>query len=324
MTPREKLYPLKCQPLFKTRIWGGRKLAERFGKALPAGAVIGESWELSDLPEDKTVIANGPLAGWSIDKMLEVYGKQIMGYPELSEAFPLLIKFIDARDVLSVQVHPDATACRRMGCGQPKTECWYIIDAEPGAAIYKGLVKGVDRAQLQAAIESGNCETLLEKVVVRPGECHFIPSGTCHAIGAGLLIAEIQQPSDTTYRLYDWNRLDAATGLPRQLHIEQGLDSVRFDLGPDDLTVRDEGVLVNVKEFNVVKRQWTTGEQTVIPSGKMKVHIIITGKGTYLGDHTPPSTYQAGDTFLIPAEVETEIQIDENTICLEVTVDRTE
>ena len=201
------IHALKSVPVLKQRIWGGRRLAEVFGKELGPGRKIGESWEIADLPEGQSRIANGPFRGQALGEVVRRHTEEIAGTRDFPERFPLLVKFIDAQEVLSVQVHPDAETCRRMGKGQPKTECWYIIRAEPGAVIYKGLKKGVTREQFARAIQNGTAADLLAAVPVTPGECHFIPAGTAHSLGAGLLIAEVQTPSDTTYRTFDWNRV---------------------------------------------------------------------------------------------------------------------
>jgi len=203
---RVKAYPLKFRPIYKQRIWGGQKLREVFDKDIPPFEKIGESWELADLPNDKSIISNGELTGQTLISAIEKYPKEITGNEDFSGPFPLLIKFLDAQDILSVQVHPDPETCRRMGKGEPKTECWYIISAEPDAVIYKGLKKGVTKERFAKAIKKGNVADMLEKVTVEKGQCHFLPAGTAHAIGPGLLIAEIQMPSDTTYRVFDWNR----------------------------------------------------------------------------------------------------------------------
>ena len=222
-----QVYPLKFRPIYKQRIWGGQKLREFFGKDIPPFEKIGESWELADLPNGKSVIANGKLAGQTLNSVIEKYPKEITGNENFCGPFPLLIKLLDAEDILSVQVHPDEQTCRRMGTGEPKTECWYIISAAKGAFIYKGLKKDVGKEQFAEAIKKGNVAELLKKVPVKQGECHFLPAGTAHSIGAGLLIAEIQMPSDTTYRVFDWNRVDD-TGKHRQLHIEQALESIQI------------------------------------------------------------------------------------------------
>ncbi|OQY03077.1 MAG: hypothetical protein B6I25_08480 [Planctomycetales bacterium 4572_13] len=151
------LYPLKFEPIFKERIWGGRQIEKVFGKDLPADVKIGESWELADLPSDKSTVVNGPLAGQTIDQVIAEFGTAITGNNDDQPPLPLLIKILDAQDVLSVQVHPDAAACKRMAKGEPKTECWYIIDTQPGAVIYKGLKPGTTKQQFAGAIADGTC-----------------------------------------------------------------------------------------------------------------------------------------------------------------------
>lgn len=298
-----KPYPFKFKPIFKERIWGGRNLQEVFDKGLPAEVIIGESWELADLPEDKSEIVNGPLAGQTIDQVIAEFGSAITGKEDYRPPFPLLIKILDAQDVLSVQVHPDSETCKRTGKGKPKTECWYILDALPGAVIYKGLKPGTTKEQFAEAIDNGTCEDHLLKVPVQVGECHFLPSGTCHAIGAGLLIAEIQQPSDTTYRVFDWNRVDGKTGKGRQLHIDDALESIHFDSSGDNLSVRRVGRLVDADEFTVDKGHQMPGEE-VLFSGQMKVLIIVSGTGVFDAERCESVSFKKGDCILIPAEFE--------------------
>ena len=313
------LYPLKFRPIFKERIWGGQQLKASFGKDLPANAKIGESWELADLPEDKSEIVNGPLAGQTIDDVIAEFGAAVTGKEDYQPPLPLLIKILDAQDVLSVQVHPDADLCRRTGKGDPKTECWYIIDAAPGAAIYKGLKPGTTKEQFAAAIENGTCEDYLVKVPVQIGECHFLPSGTCHAIGAGLLIAEIQQPSDTTYRVYDWGRVDPATGQGRQLHVDDALESIHFDPSGDNLSVNTIGRLADANEFKVDKGHQTAGSEVLL-SGPMKVVIILSGSGRITAENAEPVGFDKGDTLLIPAAFEGVMQFAEDCEYLIATV----
>jgi mannose-6-phosphate isomerase len=313
-----KPYPLKLKPIFKERIWGGQRLRELFGKELPPGRPIGESWELADLPEDQSVILNGPLVGCSIRKAVERFGPALQtGHPG---PFPLLIKLLDAREVLSVQVHPDEAACRRMGTGQPKTECWYILDAPPNGMIYKGLKPGTTRRQFAQAIAEGTCADYLVAVPVRPGECHFLPSGTPHAIGAGLVIAEIQQPSDTTYRVFDWNRVDPATGKPRALHIEQALESIHFGVSPDAFAVTTVGRLVDAPEFKLDKGHQMPKGELLLESPIPKAILFLTGSGLIQGPHFEPILFQKGDTVLIPADVEGFIQFQEETEYLTASV----
>jgi mannose-6-phosphate isomerase len=314
-----KPYPLKFGPIFKERIWGGQALRTVFGKELPAGKKIGESWELADLPADKSKIVNGPLAGETINTAIEKFGAAITGRSDYKPPFPLLIKILDAQDILSVQVHPDPETCRRTGKGDPKTECWYIIDAADGAAIYKGLKSGVTKEQFAQSIKDGDCDQLLEKVLVKKGECHFLPAGTCHAIGAGLLIAEIQTPSDTTYRVFDWNRVDEA-GRSRQLHIEDALESIHFDPAGDDLSVRMVGRLVDSEVFKVDKGHQTPGCEVLFSAGQMRVVMVITGKGCITAQATEAVDFRKGDTVLIPTAFEGVMQFASNTEYLTITV----
>ncbi len=314
-----KAYPLKFRPIFKERIWGGQTLRTVFGKELPAGKKIGESWELADLPADNSRIVNGPLAGETINTAIEKFGAAITGRSDYEPPFPLLIKILDAQDILSVQVHPDPETCKRTGKGDPKTECWYIIDAADGAVIYKGLKSGVTKEAFAQSIKVGNCEHLLEKVHVKKGECHFLPAGTCHAIGAGLLIAEIQTPSDTTYRVFDWNRVDEV-GRSRQLHIEDALESIHFDPAGDDLSVRTVGRLVDSEVFKVDKGHQTPGCEVLFSAGQMKVVMVITGKGCITAQATEAVDFSKGDTVLIPAAFEGVMHFASDTEYLTVTV----
>jgi len=222
------LYPLTFHPLFKERVWGGRKLAEIYHKPLPPGVPIGESWEISDRPGDVSVIANGPLAGQDLHWLVERHAPELLGATQHAHGrFPLLIKILDAQETLSLQVHPPPAKAAELG-GESKTEMWYIADAAPGAEIFVGLKRGVTRADFERKIQAGTVADCLHRLSVRPGDVMFLPSGRVHAIGAGLVIFEIQQNSDTTYRVFDWNRvgLDAK---PRALHLDQSLASIDFN-----------------------------------------------------------------------------------------------
>jgi len=324
-----KEYPLKFKPTYKQRIWGGQKLREVFGKDIPPDKKVGESWEVADLPNDKSIITNGELEGQTLGSVTEKYPKEIMGDDNFSGPYPLLIKFLDAEDILSIQVHPDEQTCRRMGKGEPKTECWYIIFAAPGAVIYKGLKKGVTKEKFTKAIKEGNVAELLSKVPVEIGQCHFLPAGTAHSIGAGLLIAEIQTPSDTTYRVFDFNRVDDA-GKPRQLHIEEALESIRFDMSEDELSVRTAGRLVDCEKFKIDKGHQAKDCELLAPAGKMKILIILSGFGTILpaarrgGARRSPEgnavEFRAGDCLLIPAAYEGAMRFADDTEYLTVTI----
>jgi len=314
-----KAYPLKFEPIYKRRIWGGQRLRDVFGKELPAGEKIGESWELADLPEDRSVIVGGELDGRTLREAIEQYPKEITGNANFALPFPLLIKLLDAEDVLSVQVHPDPDTCRRMGEGEPKTECWYIISAEQDAVIYKGLKKGVAKEQFAAAIDDGTVAEMLVKVPVEAGQCHFLPAGTAHAVGPGLLIAEIQTPSDTTYRVFDWNRLDDA-GMARELHIEQALQSIHFDQTADELPVTTMGRLVECEYFTVDKGHQSRSCEMLLSPGWMKTLIIMSGYGTILGGQGSLVEFRAGDCLLVPAAYEGAMRFAADTEYLTVTL----
>jgi mannose-6-phosphate isomerase len=339
------MYPLKSVPVFKQRIWGGRKLQEALGKELPPGEKIGESWEIADLPEGQSTIANGPLAGQTLGEVVRQHADEVMGNGEASRSkgdasngtsaalglqtssvvrqtasfeFPLLVKFLDAQDVLSVQVHPDPQTCRRMGKGDPKTECWYVIAAEPGAVLYKGFQPGVTRERFARAIQAGSAAELLAAVPVQPGECHFIPAGTVHSLGAGLLLAEIQTPSDTTYRVFDWNRVDG-TGRPRPLHGAEALESIHFDVTPDRLPVTTVGRLVDCEYFRVNKGHQAGGGELFLGRGCLRVLIFLSGGGI-ISHETEPVEFKAGDCILIPGAFEGAVRFTRDTEYLTVTL----
>jgi len=312
-------YPLKFEPIFKQRIWGGQKLRDIFNKDIPPFERIGESWELADLPDDKSVIANGELAGQTLNSAIKKYPKEITGDEEFCGPFPLLIKFLDAQDILSVQVHPDEQTCRRLGKGTPKTECWYIISAAPGAVIYKGLKKGVTKEKFAEAVKKGTVAELLAKVPVEAGQCHFLSGGTAHSIGAGLLIAEIQTPSDTTYRVFDFNRVDQS-GKSRPLHIQQALESIHFDASGDNLSVTTIGQLVDCEYFKVDKGHRAKDCETLLSPGRMKTLIILTGGGTVFAPDEAKVEFRAGDCLLIPVEYEGAMRFADDTQYLTVTI----
>jgi mannose-6-phosphate isomerase len=221
------LYPLRFHPIFKERIWGGRNLERLYNKALPAGGKFGESWEIVDREDENSVVANGPLAGKTLRWLMEEHGEEILG-PIASEhdRFPLLAKILDAQEKLSLQVHPSDDAAKELG-GEPKTEFWFITDAAPGAELYVGLKKGISREEFERRIRDGTVAEAFHRVPVKAGDAMFLPSGRVHALGAGIVLFEIQQNSDTTYRVFDWNRVDDS-GQPRELHIQQSLQSIYF------------------------------------------------------------------------------------------------
>lgn len=311
-------YPLIFQPIYKELIWGGYKLRNILGKDSPPDKKIGESWEIADLPFDKSVVVNGDFAGKTITDILQKYSLQITGKQDYKSPFGLLIKFIDAADVLSVQVHPDAEAVKRLKTGRPKTECWYIISTEPCACIYKGLKPGTTKHQFAQSIKNGTCAELLNKIPVKPGQCHLLPAGTVHAISAGILMAEIQTPSDTTFRVFDWNRLQ--NGKPRQLHITEALESIHFDRNADSLPVTTDGTIADTEFFRIDKITAEADTSKKISDRIMKVFVIINGSGRIIRDNMQPVDFAKGQTILVPAVFNGKLFFDRNTEYLQITL----
>lgn len=239
----QSLYPLQFQPLFRSYIWGGRGLRDYLGKPIADEGIWAESWEIVDHGPDQSIITNGPLAGKTLGALIDADPISVLGpnlvqvqktapMPQPRHYFPLLLKYLDCNSVLSVQVHPDDNYGLKMP--KPdlgKTEAWYVVHAEPEAIIYAGLQAGVTRERLAEAIAAGKTADCLHQIKAHTGDCIFIPAGTVHALGSGLIVAEIQQSSDTTFRLFDWNRVDAE-GKSRPLHIQQALDVIDFQRGP--------------------------------------------------------------------------------------------
>ena len=223
------LYPLLFKPIFKERVWGGRELERLYNKHIPAAVPIGEAWEISDRPGDESTVHNGALAGKNLRWLMQQHGMEILGSarPATEGRFPLLCKILDARDRLSLQVHPPASMAAELK-GEPKTEMWFIADAARGAELFVGLKRGVTRAEFEKKVRTGEVAECFHRVPVRTGDAMFLPSGRVHAIGAGLVIFEIQQNSDTTYRVFDWNRV-GLDGKPRELHVAQSLASIDFN-----------------------------------------------------------------------------------------------
>jgi mannose-6-phosphate isomerase len=302
MTP---LYPLTFQPIFKERVWAGRNLERLYGKQLPAGAVIGESWEISDRPGDESLVANGPLTGKSLRWLVENYRHDLLGNAKLEAGrFPLLIKLLDARDVLSLQVHPPAHKAAELH-GEPKTEMWFIAEADPGAQLHVGLKRGVARADFERKITDGSVAECFHQVPVRAGDAMFLPSGRVHAIGAGLVIFEIQQNSDTTYRVFDWNRV-GLDGQPRELHVAQSLASIDFnDFEPALISAEETAgpnfrsrLLVNDPLFRVEQFTIQSPEAIKLPGSLMQIIGVVTGE-VRVGDSGP--ALRAGEFCLLPA-----------------------
>lgn len=307
-------YPLKFHPILKSKVWGGRKMAKLLGKSLPEGSSIGESWEIADRPEGTSVVADGLLAGKSLRQLLLKWPDDILGTAGKSPSrFPLLVKFLDAAQDLSLQVHPDDAYARLRGERDAgKTEAWYVISAQPGARIIRGLKQGTSRDIFRQLLAAGQVKKCLNRFVVHGGETVFLPAGTVHALGKGILVAEIQQNSDLTYRVYDWDRA-GLDGRPRPLHLSRALDVIDFRAVPrgaekplplsgyDYQRVR----LVACEKF-VLDRFAATGKivEETSPSGFLMMCIIrgssIIRYGPSQKEEVPIS---AGDCFLLPAKL---------------------
>ena len=317
------LYPLIFRPIFKERVWGGRAIERLYGKKLPVGVPIGESWEISDRPGDASVIANGPLAGKDLRWLMENYGRELLGGAKsASGRFPLLIKILDAQEKLSLQVHPPAHKAAELK-GEPKTEAWYIADAAPGAELYVGLKNGVTRAEFETKIKTGAVAECFHRVPVKAGDTMFLPSGRVHAIGDGLVIFEIQQNSDTTYRVFDWHRV-GLDGKPRELHVAESLASIDFaDFEPalaGGAWKRDkhrrlvEDALFSIDEFRV-----DTAADFAIGSDKAHVVALVKGKLSMTGNSVE-ATLSPGQFGLIPGSVtDASLRVDAGSVFLMAT-----
>jgi mannose-6-phosphate isomerase len=299
------LYPLTFRPIFKERVWGARNLERLYGKKLPATVPIGESWEISDRPGDVSVIANGPLAGKDLHWLVANHRADLLGEAQLEAGrFPLLIKLLDAQEKLSLQVHPPACKAAELR-GDPKTEMWFIADAIPNAELYVGLKRGVTRADFERRIGDGSVAECFHRAPVKAGDSMFLPSGRVHAIGAGLVIFEIQQNSDTTYRVFDWNRV-GLDGKPRELHVPQSLASIDFnDFEP--ALVSGEAVvgpnfrswqLVQHPLFGVEQFRVTNAGSIQLPPGRMQIIGVVSGEV-----RAGAAVMRAGEFCLLPASL---------------------
>jgi mannose-6-phosphate isomerase len=303
------LYPLRFQPIFRRYLWGGRRLGTVLNKPIGDESDYAESWELVDRGADQSVISNGPLSGTTLGQLVREHGEELLGLHHPQVRFPLLVKLLDAHTQLSVQVHPDdAHAALLSPPDFGKTEAWVILAAEPGSYLYAGLRRGFDRHALEREISRGTCELCLHRVEPRVGDCFFLEAGTVHALGPGLLVAEIQQSSDTTYRLYDWNRL-GPDGKPRALHVDQGLEVTNFDAGPvhpcqpqsTDQTFVER--LVSSEKF-ILDRRRIDAPQSLGGDDRCHIMMVIEGTATISGDPSQQPLH-AGDVALLPASAGT-------------------
>lgn len=293
------MQPLLFDPIYKERVWGGRNFQSRLGRNdIPPG-VIGESWEIVDRTEDVSTVRSGVHSGSTLRELIRKFPETLMGNGwDPSRAFPVLVKWLDCQQRLSLQVHPPADKAESLG-GEPKTENWFIADAEPDAALLVGLRKGVTREAFQLALQSGSAEKLVHRIPVNKGESIFIPSGRLHAIDAGNLILEIQQNSDTTYRVFDWGRV-GLDGTPRQLHIDESMQSIQFDdFEPETIKpMSGKQILAQSEVFNLTKFTLEKGETLSLPEGQPRILSLISG---IVVDSTNAMSFTAADNALIPA-----------------------
>ena len=321
------LYPLKFEPILKDKIWGGNKLKNIFNKKAISDK-LGESWELSGYEGDESVITNGFLAGNNLSELIEIYMGDLVGdkiYDNYGLTFPLLFKLIDANENLSIQVHPGDELAAERHNSYGKTEMWYVVDADPGAELIIGFKNDCNRDEYLYALEDDEIEKLLQKVLVKKGDVFFIPAGLVHAIGKGVVVAEIQQCSDITYRIYDYNRTDDQ-GNERELHTDQALDAINFSASKNPKTqyksllneitslVDCEYFTTNIIRFDeAVTRNYGTIDSFV-------VYMCL--EGNFAIEFNEEKTIvNKGDTVLIPASLnELGLITDCETILLEIYV----
>jgi mannose-6-phosphate isomerase len=295
-----ELYPYTFRPIYVEKIWGGRNLERLFGRDLPGGKQIGESWELADLPSGVSEVANGPLTGRTLTELTGELGEDLLGPAEAMPdgRFPLLLKLLDANDILSLQVHPDSEAVRRIGGDAAlKTECWYVVESRDGF-IYKGVKAGATPEAFREAIERDKAEELVRRVDVDAGDFHFLPAGTVHALGRGVVVAEVQTPSDTTYRVTDWGR-------GREIHVDRSMECIHFDGAADQSPGRSGETLLETEFFNVSLRFAEAGRPHELPRDRCSALMILRAGGPIRidGENSPidPVHVRAGDTILLPA-----------------------
>jgi mannose-6-phosphate isomerase len=291
--------PITFTPLYQQRVWGGRKLETIYQRQLPDSEnPYGESWEISDRPEAQSVVTSGDFEGKTLHELWDEKRQEVFGSYE-SERFPLLIKILDAQTDLSIQVHPPQHLAASLN-GEPKTEMWYIAHAEQDATIYVGLKKGTTKEAFETALKNGDPDKLVHAIKPKTGDSIHIPSGRLHAIGAGLVIYEIQQNSDTTYRVFDWNRV-GLDGKPRDLHIEESIQCIDFDDFEPSMDTPNGSTLAECPYYKVDQFELTAGDTLANPETD-RFSIITVVEGT-LKD-CAGSTYSAGDFLILPAGAE--------------------
>jgi len=288
--------PLAFQPIFMERIWGGRKFADLFGKQLPPNKRIGESWEIVDRPEAQSVVRNGALKGKTLHELWTQDRQSIFGDVPDAPRFPLLIKLLDAQERLSLQVHPPEKTAAKLG-GEPKTECWHVAAAKPGAEIFAGFRAAITRKEFENSLRTGSAADHVHAIKVKAGDAMFLPAGRFHGIGGGCVLVEIQQNSDTTYRVFDWNRVDDR-GKTRELHVDQALQCIDFnDVAPKLIEPKRE-LIVKHELFEIQK--WNLDSpREVVPREQFAIVCCLSGRLSCTDVDLAP-----GEFFLVPASLQ--------------------
>ena len=287
---------LVFEPIFMERVWGGRRLESLYGKRLPSAALIGESWEIVDRPEAQSVVHEGPLRGKTLHQLWSADREMVFGKVRDAPRFPILLKFLDAQENLSLQVHPPATLAKELG-GESKSELWYFADTAPKARLFAGVKNGSTREVFQRAIEEGKVEDHIHALEVAAGDAIFLPSGRLHALGAGNLIVEVQENSDTTYRVYDWGRAKKDRAR-RPMHVAKALRCIDFSDWEPPLLKPEGESLVKHETFEIDK--WLLNdEREIAGAGRFAIVVCLTGELECAG-----RLFKPGDFFLVPAELE--------------------
>ena len=295
------MYPIKFENLYYEKIWGGRDF-ESFRENLPHGD-IGESWDIACHHNGISIVSNGYLKGKTFEELIKEYGTELLGESFENKEFPLLVKLINSKEKLSVQVHPSDEYAKRVENSLGKTEAWYVVDAKPGASLIVGT-KNCDKAIFEKAIREGKTEEYLNKIEVKKGDCFLINSGLVHAICEGVIIAEIQQSSDITYRIYDYGR-------PREIHVEKSMDVIDFNLKPINASGKklvsfcgyEKGILCASEYFTIEKYVVSSEVSENSDINKFFIFTCVDGKGTIISEDGTKMDILKGDSILIPAKL---------------------
>jgi mannose-6-phosphate isomerase len=305
-----ELYPLKFETILKEKVWGGNALVTRYNKKSTSAAHIGESWELSAVAGDQSIISNGFLAGNNIEELIEVYMGDITGdavYEKFGNEFPLLIKFIEAQEDLSIQVHPDNELAKKRHKAYGKTEMWYILECKNGSKIYTGFKEGITKETYEEAVKSGTIEEIMNTETVEAGDAFFTPAGRVHAIGAGIVLVEIQQTSDITYRIFDWNRKGSGKE-KRELHLDLALDAIDFNqAGKNKIklqsVINKTENIVSCEFFNTNFLRFNSSiDKEYYSNDSFVVYICLEGEFSVCWDGNSEMVTK-GETVLLPAMI---------------------